>query len=933
MPYHRTMFVGREHELNQIRGMVDAAGSGAVGVLVISGEPGIGKTELLRMALNDPGDILVLRTRGIELESDLPYAGLENLFRPVAGSLSALPPRQAEALSGALAIGPSVQGDRLAVSAATLRLLTTLAERRPLVVAVDDAQWIDRSSLEALAFTGRRLGAEGIVLLFTIRERDLPSSPLRGFDVLALRGLDKSTARLLVADQTAAAPLKPGTIRRLIAETGGNPLALVELPALVQHTDLGPSGEPLPVGDLIEAAFRQTYEDLPDQTQHALVQLAIMESAPLSLLEATLALRGRHLADIEPAESAGLVVDDDGVLAFRHPLVRAVVYHNASASQRRAAHEAAAAQLVSNAPDFLERRAWHLIRAGTTTDEELAKQLQNSADEQIAQHRYAAAAHSYERAAQLSSSSDVAALRLLRAADATRLGGAVEEAAVLLSQATITTNPRIRIEAEYYRSRLEMFRGQSRIGRGRLAALASEVQQSDAAMAAVMLTDVAVVSVDWGDLGLAQESSLRALGLAQSAIPEVLYAVCVVRAFVLVVSGRKAKGHELLQTASTIGTENSGVSRSWSANAAILIAGLTMFALEQREGKDLVARAVADARESGAFGVLPFRVAQLAWIEFSNGNMNHGLALAHETLLLASETGWDNLTPLGLLTLARIEGVLGRDQECRQHALAGREIAEFTGNLPYLAYADSALASLEMGRRKWDTALELLESVGRLCMDMGLGETPLLPWRSALAEAYGRQGRMDESRSHIEALAIDIQEWTQPTLSAIVARCRALTEPEAFEDHIQQAMGWHGRSSNPFEQARTQLCFGEYLRRQGRRSEARSWLEESRRTFQQLGTTDWEHQAATELRATGIRVERIPAPNAAGQLTAQELQVALAVVEGKSNREVAGQLYLSVKTIEYHLGNVYRKLGVGRRSQLAGLLGRRLQSVEPSEAG
>lgn len=921
------MLVGRQRELGRIRGMVDAARTGAVGVLVVTGEPGIGKTALVGASLTDVGDTLVLRARGVEIESDLPYAGLENLFRPVVGVLNDLPPHQAEALSGALALGPSVQGDRLTVFAATLRLLTTLAETRPVVVAIDDAQWIDRASLDALAFTGRRLAAEGVVMIFAIRDRNLASSPLQGFERLTLGGLDEPAARALIARQPAISEVKTSTIKRILTETGGNPLALLELPALVRGIVAGSPAEPLPVTELIERAFRQTYDDLPGHTQVAILQLAVLESASYTMLEATLARGGGRLADIEPAVAAGLVIDDEGTLSFRHPLVRAVVYHDASISRRRTAHEAAAGELTRSTPEYLSRRAWHLIRAGTVTDESLADELQAHADREIEQHRYAAAAHAYERAAQLSAAADLSGQRLLRAADATRLAGAVDDASALLAKtASTTTDPAVRVEAEYYRLRLEMFRGQSRSGRETLAALAAQVERVNPGLAAVMLSDIAVVSVDWGDFPVAEQASLRAFELAGEAASDIGFAVRIVRAFTLVLAGRKAAGQELLGRTLSAGPGAASVTRNWSANATTLIAGLTMFALELPPAKDLVVRAVADAREAGAFGVLPYRVAHLAWIEFNHGNMNQALTLAHETLLLADETGWDNLRPAGLLALARIEGALGRESECREHAAAGRRLAEISGSRPHLAYADVALAALASGRREWATALELLERVGRVGAGIGLGETPLLPWRSALAEAYARLGREPECRALLAELADDQRQCASPTAAAVAARCRALIEPADFSVHIEEAMAWHGRSANAFERARTQLCFGEYQRRQGRSAQARVWLAEACREFRTLGAVAWEHQAASELRATGLRVERDPTPNSA-QLTAQELQVAMAVAEGRSNREVAGQLYLSVKTIEFHLGNAYRKLGASRRTQLAGLLGSGGQSA------
>lgn len=917
------LFIGRNVELGRITDLVGAAREGVSGVLVVAGEPGIGKTALLDQALTSCSDALVLRCCGAETEAEIPYVGLGDLFGSVADQLGSLPPRQAEALSGVLALGPSVAGDRFAVSIATLGLLSVLAENGPVVVAVDDAHWVDRFSLEALAFTARRLGAEGIAMVFTIRDAEIEGSGIAQFGTLRLGGLDGAAARELVATNERASVL-PGTlVDRLIAQACGNPLALLELPALADRQRYAESDSaPLPVGDQLIRAFRSDVAGLPADTREALLLTAVLDPAPVSLIERALESCGLPIEALDTAEEAGLIAESGGRLAFRHPLVRAVVYHTAPATRRRRAHRMSARLLAgSDAPDALERRAWNqILAAETETDESLANQLDESAARRLDRHSYAAAAHSLAQAAQLTPHGPTRSLRLLRAADATRLAGRLDEASTMLGRvAATTTDVRIRAHSDFARLRMQAWRGQARTGRDALVRLAEQTGPLAADEQVVALTTAAIASIEIGDLTAADTLSLRACQMVRPDRPgsEAAY---VTRSLALNLRGDSLAGRAMLARHEPCWQTWDPFARDLS-DQLILVAGLSHLTLDDPAARTLMTTAVDTARRSDALGVLPFRTGQLAWIEFLNGRWHRALALGHETLELARETGWTNLVPLALANLCRIEGGLGRAQDCRDHAAAARDTAAEAGTPPYLAYADYGLGLLALGAQQLDRASELLEGVARAAAEFGLADTPLLPWASLLAEIRARRGERDGAHELLEAMTGDRAGSLPPTAGAVAARCRALLEPLRFEEHLRDALALHEQSAVPFEQARTELCFGVLLRRHHRPAEAREWLSSAHLAFGEHGATTWAQQAAAELRTLGVRSRSQP-PAGSVSLTPQELQVALAVGDGLTNREVAAKLYLSVKTVEFHLSNVYRKLGVSRRAALAGRLAR-----------
>ena len=427
------MIVGRSEELEVIDRLLDEAREGRSACLVLRGEPGIGKTSLLDAAAERASGLTVLRARGVELEAELPYSGLLELLRPILADVDRLPEPQAAALRGALALGPTDGSDRFAACAATLGLLAAVSEGGSVLVLVDDAQWLDSNSGEALAFAARRLRDEGIAMLWTVRTGDALSFSLDGLAELALGGLDRSAARDLV-EGTGVAPVSPQALDRLLDVTGGNPLALLEIPQLLteaQRVGTEPIDQPLPVGPAVERAFGRRLEQLPEGTRTALLIAAVSASPELDTIERALALESQTLDALLPAENEAMVASEGGRLVFRHPLVRAAVQAQASPAARRAAH-AALASALADGPDR-DERAWHRALAALGPDDAAAAELE-AVGVRAQTTSWRAAARAFEQAAQLTSGGEARGTRLLAAARAAYTGGQLETASRLAAR-------------------------------------------------------------------------------------------------------------------------------------------------------------------------------------------------------------------------------------------------------------------------------------------------------------------------------------------------------------------------------------------------------------------------------------------------------------------------------------------------------------------
>ena len=914
----RSVLVGREHELTVMRSCLADARTGTSSVLVLNGEPGIGKSALLAGARR-AADRVVLSTVGVESESDIAYVNLADVFRHHYSYLNAIPDRQADALASVFAIGPSKPADRFTVDAATLNLMAAIAADGPVVVTVDDAQWVDRASLEALTFAGNRLEVEGIVLMFAVRSGQPAAQQLSRFQTLVLTGLDNSAARALVA-RAGLQAMSEASTSRLIEESGGNPLALLTLPATMKADDFAMwalGAEPLPLSSVIEDAFCDTIRVLPDQTRMALRLLAIMEAGTPEHFRSALERERLSVDDLDPAEDAGLISYQHGQPGFRHPLVRAAAYRTSSAAGRRRAH-LLAAQILEQATSAtaLERRAWHLVAARTAPTEALAQTFQIAADNEFAAANYTVAGRLYKRSSELTPAGNNAMRRMLQAANALRLAGAIDEARTLLRNAmTLGSDPELRAAIDYAHYRLQVYAGGMIDGRDGLIKTGAAAAKLHPAQAAQILGDAALASTVIGDLPTARATAEQAMQLAGESDGDPPLAVAAVNAMVKAISGDPVGARRLLhpRAAEIDALDPMGIEFVYQVPLELSIAHLA--SEEAGRARTLLARAVDGARQLSAAGLLPFRCGSLGRIDFWQGRWASALALVHEALRLADDTGWATERPSNLATLARIEAMSGHPEEARRHAIEGVAASEAIGAGTYLAFAQIALGALELTAGNQAAAISHFEEVSAFSDDVGFSNSPVMWWSSDLLECYVSEGMDDAAQRELSRLEKVAANPDMPTTAAVTARSRALLEPAAFEEHMTEALRLHSISDMPFERARTELMIGQRVRRHNQPAKARPPLTSALAIFDRLGAPDWASRARSELQATGIRIPQSEAPGLA-TLTPQELQVALAVARGHSNREVAGLLFLSTKTVEFHLSNVYRKLGINRRTRL-----------------
>lgn len=919
------VLLGRERETQRIRDLLEDARQGRSGALVVHGEPGIGKTALLSQATALATDARVLSTVGIEGESDIPYAHLADILRPVYSEIPHIPARQAAALSSVLAIGPAEASDRFVVAAAALSLLSHLAGAAPVLIIVDDTQWIDSASREALTFVAHRLKAEGIAIVFAVREEHVGSLGLRRFPQQPLGGLGEVECRQLIGSAGGALPKQ--SLTRLVQETGGNPLALINLPGLLaphQILSWTRSPEPFPVASILEEAFSHSVRALPAASRAGISLLSVLGSVPVGIFEQVLAIEGLTLDDLEAAQDARLINVVHDQPEFRHPLVRSAVYQTCPVGWRRRAHlDAAQVFADSDHPNAVERRAWHLIAAGAVADAGLARSLAEAGHVQLAARNFAAAGLLFEHAARLSPDPRVRRELLIHAAHGTRLAGSIDQSRGLTLEARTLafadqTAREAQVAVQYLSCRLDMWAGDMTGGRDRLLTLVRSEPPVPAELAPYMLADVALASVELGQLGVAESTSRDALAYTETSGRAPSLLVVAVRALVCALRGAAAPLEVLDSRAAEVDAFDPLTVDS--TEQVLLIVGIARLAAEDAErAHQVLARAVMEARSHSALGMLPFRLGRLAWVHFWRGDWPASIAASYEAVGLADDTGWHGEQSNSLVAAARVEALTGRHQQCREHLAGAMAMAEATTAQAYQAMARAVLGSLAFDTGDFPTAIEHYGYVEEFTERNGMVDTPMLWWTGDLVESLLLSDRRDEAARLLDRLCRSEVLEQRPTLAAVAARCQALAEPSRFEEHLDRALACHRRAQMPFEQARTALLLGRYLRRQ-RRPEARDHLTATLSTFERLGAVGWAARTRDELRAAGVRMVE---PSAGLEtLTAQELQIALAVARGLSNKEIAAQVFLSVKTVEYHLNKAFGKLGVSRRTQLAALVAR-----------
>ncbi|MFC0549351.1 AAA family ATPase [Planotetraspora thailandica] len=896
------MLIGRHLERARLEELLAKAREGRSGALVVQGEAGIGKSTMLEDLASVADGMGVLRGSGIETEAELPFSGLHLLLHPFVDRLEVLPGQQAAAMRSVFGLAEVPVRDPFLVGAATLTLLSDLAARRPLVCLIDDAQWLDRASSDALLFAARRLHEDPIVMVFAVRDTAQPFlTP--GIEVMRLDGLDRDSAVELLAE---CAPELTVPVRdRLLDEAGGNPLALMELSHASRDGLATPVG-PLRIAGRVQDAFRAQLEELPAATRLLLLLAAADGACELDVvLRAGVAL-GVSPVDLGPAEEARLVVTSADEIRFRHPLIRSAVYQSAPHHQRIAVHQALAGALSLVADS--DRRTWHRAAAATGPDDEVAGELEHTAERARDRGGAVAVALAYERAARLSTGQEGKAQRMVRAARSAYDAGRPEWATRLATEAAaLTGRAAVVAEATYVRAQVAY----ESTSPAADAALALEgamlITGSHPERAVSMLTEAVWAARDACAHDLVKEAVAQ---LETVRLPSGAALAPVVAA--LIGYGRHADGDfgaavvpmRALVEAVRTGTVQDFVER--------VIAGfMGLLTADDVAATDVLESLAADVRADGSLGWLPYVLEPLAIGRLLRGDFRGAQADLAQGISLASDIGMDMQVTVLKAIAVWLAAVIGDAAECRALAAEVREHAALHPTNAALASWGVGLLDLAEGRS--EQALDAFEEAcgGPARHDLLIRAVP------DHVEAAIRTGRADLARRHLPALSA----WAghNDVGKALELRCQALlTDGDQAERHYRAALRLI--PDRPYELARTKLAYGGWLRRQRRRSEARAALAQAEDTFARLGAARWAERARTELTVLGDRpVAHAQADDPLQRLTPQELQVVRLAAAGYSNREIAARLYLSPRTVGHHLYRAYPKIGVTRRMELAKL--------------
>lgn len=892
--------------------LVENVRAGQSGVLVLRGEAGIGKSALLNYLCDRVSGLQLARAAGVESEMELAFAGLHQLCAPFLHRLPRLPDPQADALRSAFGLRSGDAPDRFLVGLAVLTLLSEVAEEQPLICVVDDAQWLDRASEQALAFAARRLAAESVVMVFAVREpsddRELATLP-----ELTLKGLDPDDARALL-QWAQPGPMDERVRARLVAETRGNPLALLELPRGLRVEELaggfGLSRWP-GVSASIEESFRRRVEVLPAETRALLLVAAADPLADPLLLWRAAERLGIGLGAADPVESDGLLTIGERVI-FRHPLVRTVVYRSAPAPDRRAAHLALAEATGQDTDPA--RRAWHLAAAAVGPDEEIAGELERSAGQAQARGGLAAAAAFLQRAVALTADPARRAARALTAAGASLEAGAFDAVLGLLASAEVGPLDDLQ-RARVNLLRAEVRYSQSRGGEGPLLLLraAEALEPLDPRAARETYLDAWGAALFAG--ALARGTSLAEISRKALAArrPEnsARAADLLLDGFSLAFAhGRHAAAPLLRQAALSFSGSTATIEETlrwgWLATAA----AVTVWDYEACVAA--TTHEVRVARESGALTVLAVGLNVLAQALCLGGDLRGAALLITEADVVTQVTR-AQVAPYGGLVLA---GLRGREAEARRLIDTTISDATAAGQGAAVQYAWWATAMLCNGLGQYEQALTAAQEAS--------DDTPELfvsGWATIeLVEAAARVGRPEAALAALERFSAGTAAAGTDWGLGVEARLRALLSDGVAADLLyREAIDRLSRTRVRPELARAHLVYGEWLRRGNRRVDARAHLRSAHKMFAAMRMEAFEERARRELAATGERVRR-RSVDTLDELTAQEAEIGHLAASGRSNPEIGAQLFLSPRTVEWHLRKVFMKLGVSSRRELASAL-------------
>ena len=903
---------GRERERVVLDQLVSDARSGRSGVLMIRGEPGIGKTALLEDLCERSEGVTVVRGTGVESESELPFAALHHMCsQMMEGALERLPEPQRNALRVAFGQSAGEPPDPFLVGLAVLNRLADVAEQQPLVVVVDDAQWLDRASAQTMAFVARRLQAESVAVAFAVRNQ---VDQLKDIPELVISGLAPDDARELLTSALSA-PVDDRVRERLVAEAHGNPLALLELPRSLGATELVGgfgSDDARGVASRLEASFARRIEALPLETRMLLLIAAAEPLGDPVLLWQASELLGVSSDAATAAESDGLL--DIGVrVVFRHPLVRSVAYRLAPLEDRRRAHDGLAR--ATDAGSDPDRRAWHRAWATSAPDEAVAAELERSAVRAQARGGFAAAGAFLKRAVELTRDPGRRRQRALAAAEASLAAGAPDEAVELLSLAgSAQLDEGDLARCDLVRAQIALAVNRASDAPGLLLKAAQRLEPLDVGVARETYLE-AFIAAMWAGR-CARSGGLRETAeAARSARPRnpARASDLLLDGLALMVAEGYAAGAPALKRAVSAFCDEQGLGPERLAWHWLPLASHAAMILWDPMSRHILAtRLLSAARDAGALGLLPIAINDTIASDIYRGRLASAASMVAEIEAVADATG-RQLAPYGALMLA---AWVGREQPALELFEATARGAIRRGEGMALSFIEWSTALLHNGNGRYEAAAAAAqppsERPEELCSPFVLPE---------LIEAAARSG-CDERAAEaldelVEMTAASGTDWAR----AVEARARALlASGAAAEVHYRDATERFGRVKARAELARTQLLYGEWLRREGRRVDAREQLRSSHAMLESMGAEGFAARAARELAATGERVRRRTVMSS-DELTAQEAQIARLAAGGYSNREIGQQLFISHRTVGYHLGKVFAKLGVSNRAQLHAALG------------
>jgi DNA-binding CsgD family transcriptional regulator len=897
----------RRTERDALDRLVDAVQAGESRVLVLRGDPGVGKTALLEYLVDRASRCRVARAAGVQSEMELAFAGLHQLCAPMLEHLDNLPPPQQDALRTVFGLNAGPAPGRFLVGLGVLSLLSEVAGKLPLICVVDDEQWLDHASAQTLGFVARRLPVHPVGLVFAAR---VPGDELTGLPELEVSGLSDDDARSLL-ESVLPGPLDARVRDLIIAETNGNPLALLELPRGLTPAELaggfGLPGAP-PLSGRIEGSFRRQLAGLPAQTRQLLHLAAADPSGDRALVWRAAGRLSIPLQAAAPAVEAGLV--EFGILVrFRHPLVRSAAYRSASFAERQLVHQVLAE--VTDPRADPDRRAWHRAHAASGPDEDVAAELENSAGRAQARGGLAAAAAFLERSALLTADPARHAERTLAAARASMQAGAFGKALSLLSLAEADSlDESASAQVDVLRGHIAFASGMGGDAPLLLLKAAKRLEQLDPELARETYLSAWMAASFAGNLAGAGETlevsrAARSLPPARPRRPADLLLDGLALLFT---DGRAAAAPVLRQAVDAFAAEDiswkGGLRWGWVAASVLW---------DDDAGRVIAGRQVRLARASGALDQLPVDLVALAMDAGWSGDFEAAAALIAEIGAISEVTG-SRIAPYATMFLAALQGNQAEVTPLIENAIAE---AAAGGQTAAATYAHWAAAILHNGRGRYADALAAAgQATAGDHLYVSMWALP------ELIEAAVRSGNAAAGADALERLTETTQASGTEFGLGVEARSRALlSAPAAAETCYREAIGRFGRTRLRPELARAHLLYGEWLRRENRRVDAREQLRTAYEMLDAMGMAAFAERTRHELVATGEKPRKRTA-EAAETLTEREAYIARLARDGQTNTEIGARLYLSARTVEWHLRKVFTKLGITSRRELRAALAR-----------